>query len=127
MRLLLDSQVILWALTNPPRLSSRAQQEILDARNTTYSSAATPYELGWKHTIGKLAALPITANWTNTLNRFGYMELPITVAHAERAAALPAHHRDPWDRILMGQALVENMTIISSDRTFPTYGVPVIW
>lgn len=126
MNLLLDSQVVLWGLIQPSRISKSAATAILNPANTVFVSALTPYELGWKHTIGKLALPPI-ADWSQTFAAAGYAELAITVAHTQHAARMPALHRDPWDRLLLAQAAVEALTLVSSDRMIRRYGVPILW
>ncbi|MES1201295.1 MAG: type II toxin-antitoxin system VapC family toxin [Pseudomonadota bacterium] len=126
MRLLLDSQAVLMTMSPAAALSNRVRAALLDPANTVFVSAATPYELEWKKAIGKLS-FPDVADWSRAMSAAGYQELTIALAHSERAARLPKHHRDPWDRILIAQALVENLTLVSGDRRIAAYGAPMLW
>lgn len=126
MRLLLDSQALLLTMTAESKIPRKASAAIADQRNAVFVGAATPYELEWKKAIGKLRFRHV-ADWSQVLQGSGYQELPISVQHSHRAALLPRHHRDPWDRLLVAQALTENLTLITGDANIAAYGVPTLW
>lgn len=119
MRLLLDSHVALWWLANSVDLGSRCRHSITDA-DAVHFSAVTPWELGMKEALGKLtlpdALIP-------ELVRSGFEPLNITPEHGRSAAALPLHHRDPFDRMLVAQAQSEKLVIVTADRAFTAYDV----
>lgn len=124
MDLLLDSHVFLWWDANDARLGGDARRAIADPKNRVFISVASVWEIAVKRALGKLAfrgglAKAIIAN--------GFEELPISAAHAERAAELPDHHRDPFDRMLIAQAACEACVIATRDRAFEPYGVPCLW
>ena len=126
MRLLLDSQAVLLTMTAQSKIPRKASAAIADQRNAVFVSAATPYELEWKKAIGKLSFRHV-ADWSQALQDSGYQELQISVQHSHRAALLPRHHRDPWDRLLVAQALAENLTLITGDANIAAYGVSTLW
>lgn len=125
MRLLLDSNALLWWLDDARSLSVSARQAIGSSESTVWVSAISVYELEVKARKGLLAGLPLQLGALVARQKFN--ELAVSIAHAEAAAALAMHHRDPWDRLLIAQALVEGFSIVSSDRVFARYGVPVVW
>ena len=125
MKLLIDSHALLWRLTDHPRLSGPADAAISDPENEAYVSAAVGYELAYKQRLGRLPQLP--EGLTRRLRRDGVDIMPITLDHALAAAALRGPHRDPWDRIMMAQALAEGCQVVTIDPVFLDYGVPVIW
>ena len=124
MRLLLDTHALIWWFAISERLSLPANRAILDATNEILVSAATAWEIATKHRIGKLpeaAAIALDLSGYCASQDFG--ELPITLDDASRAGALPDFHRDPFDRMLIAQALARNIPLISNERTFDRYGV----
>lgn len=125
MRLLLDTHALLWWLSDDLRLSRPARRAIPDPANTLTVSAAVGYEIAYKQNLGRLPALPEML--PERLRREGIGALPITFDHAIAAAALPGPHRDPWDRIMMAQAMAEDCRVVTVDRIFNDYGVPVLW
>ena len=125
MRLLLDTHALLWWLSDDLRLSRPARSAISDPANQLIASAAVGYEIAYKQNLGRLPALPEML--PERLRREGIGTLPITLAHAIAAAALPGPHRDPWDRIMMAQALAEDCRVVTVDRIFSDYGVPILW
>ena len=125
MRLLLDTHALLWWLSDDLRLSRPARSAIADPANQLIASAAVGYEIAYKQNLGRLPALPEML--PERLRREGIGTLPITLAHAIAAAALPGPHRDPWDRIMMAQALAEDCRVVTVDRIFSDYGVPILW
>ena len=124
MRLLLDSHAFLWWLQDSPRLGRDARRLVADPKSIVHVSAATVWELSIKATLGKLhvdrADLPaeIAAN--------GFVELPITAAHAWHAGRLPPTHEDPFDRMLIAQAQLEELTVLTHDTAFREYDVPLL-
>ena len=125
MRLLLDTHAVLWWLSDDRRLSAAAREAIADPANRPIVSSAVGYEIAYKQNIGRLPAAFETLPYR--LRREGFEVLPISMDHALAAAALPGPHRDPWDRIMIGQAKVESLTAVTVDRVFADYGVPVLW
>ena len=121
--LLLDSHILFWLGMEPGRVSLKQQTALLDARRTVYVSAASAWELGIKRAKGKLKFAGTVASM---LVRFEFRELPVTIEHAERAAGLPMLHGDPFDRMLVAQALVESLTMVTVDPMLARYGVPVL-
>jgi PIN domain nuclease of toxin-antitoxin system len=122
--LLLDTHVALWALSDPSSTLGPVTMDALrDPRNVVAVSAATVWEIEIKRALGKLDA---PDGFARECIERGFDELEITFDHAETAARLPPHHSDPFDRMLIGQAIVEGCQLISTDRTFAAYGVPVL-
>ena len=123
LRLLLDTCVLLWALEDNPRLSRKARQLIVEPSNEVYVSAASAWEMAIKSARGQLNA---PDNLTEELVKAKFTELQITIAHGEQAARLPMIHGDPFDRMLIAQAQVEDLTLITSDSKIPQYEVEVL-
>ncbi|MBA4181951.1 MAG: PIN domain nuclease [Anaerolinea sp.] len=128
MRVLLDSNVFFWAATGERRTSATARAVRGDLANERLLSSVTPWELGTKFAQRKLT-LPsdFPAFIRAAMSDLQVSELPISIAHALRSAELPPIHGDPFDRMLVAQALVERVPIVSSDRGLAAYGVEVIW
>jgi PIN domain nuclease of toxin-antitoxin system len=121
-RLLLDTHIVLWWLSDSPRLAKSSKKLI--ARNAeVFVSAATAWEIAIKKSLGKLQA-PDDLEAALAANRF--RELPIAVRHALAAGELSRHHEDPFDRLLVAQAQMENLTLLTSDERLQAYEVPVI-
>ncbi len=130
MRVLLDTHALLWHLAGHGggKLSTAARDVIVDPANAVYVSAATAWELVTKHRSGKLpAAGSLAADFTRAIVAEDYTPLPITTEHAQAAGALPLHHRDPFDRMLIAQSLAERMPLVSNEVLFDRYGVRRIW
>ena len=122
MRLLLDSHVVLWWLDNNKELGPTCRSAISDAHEV-FVSAVTPWELGIKQALGKLKMpSPVSA----ALAPSGFRDLPILVEHAERAPTLPEHHRDPFDRMLVAQAQLEALTLVTADSALNAYDVQLL-
>jgi len=127
-RLLLDAHALLWAVDDPAHLGAQAATALQDSTNDLLLSAATIWEIAIKVGIGKLSlSMPYQPWMSQAISDLGVVVLPITVAYASAQAALPLHHRDPFDRMLVAQAQVENLTLVSSDVDFDRYGVGRIW
>jgi PIN domain nuclease of toxin-antitoxin system len=127
MRLLLDTHALLWWLTDDPRLPSRIDPLLNDVATEAFVSAASAWEIAIKMRAGKLDAGPLGHAIAAEIERQGFLPLPITLEHAERAGALPAHHADPFDRMLVAQAQAENLHLVSNERLFDRYGVVRVW
>ncbi len=123
MNLLLDSHVLLWALHAPDRLSSEARDAISDPGRVVYFSAASAWELEIKATKGKLT---LPAEWLHAATETGFVELPVSAADAQRSARLPAHHADPFDRLLVAQAMARGLHLATRDGMLTAYGVPLL-
>ena len=125
---LLDTHTFLWWLDGDPALSRRAWTVIVDRTTKVFVSAASAWEITTKHRIGKLPnAAAVAADVSRAISLQGFLSLPITVNHAQRAGALPGWHRDPFDRILIAQALDDGLVLISNEVLFDRYGVPRLW
>ena len=128
MKLLLDTHAFLWWLAGNRRLSPAARRAVEDTSNDVVVSAATAWEITTKHRVGKLSeAEAVALDVTGSIASQGFDELAITVEDAERAGRLPDTHRDPFDRMLIAQALVHNLTVVSVDAVFDGYGVSRLW
>lgn len=123
MNLLLDTHVVLWWGMDSRALRRDARRAIASA-DRVVASAASAWEVAIKISLGRLR---LADPFSTLVERSGFDQLPITFAHSERLAALPAHHADPFDRMLVVQALVEGLTLVTHDRAFEPYTVPVIW
>ena len=122
-RLLLDTHVLLWALEDSQALSVDARQSIADTRNEVFVSAVSIWEMAIKRSLGKLRA---PDNLADTVQEAGFAALPITLAHAEQAGMLPPHHGDPFDRMLVAQALAEGLVVVTDDAMISKYGVRTV-
>jgi PIN domain nuclease of toxin-antitoxin system len=127
LNLLIDSHVLLWWWTDEGKLSRRAKDAILDARNRSYISAAVTWELAIKVNLGKLDAREVVSALPQLLLEEGFRRLAISTDHALRAGLLPLLHRDPFDRMLVAQAQSLNSPVVSADAIFDRYGVQRIW
>ena len=126
MRLLLDTHIALWALTDDARLSARARALIEDPANQVAVSAASVWEIAIKHGLGR-GDMPVSGGAAlNWFRQAGYDLLPVTPDHAAAVEALPDHHCDPFDRLLIAQATSEPMRLITRDPLVALYGGAVI-
>ena len=127
MRILLDTQCWLWMAASPERLSARARSAIERADNQLFLSAASAWEIAIKHALGMLSLPEPPARYVpSRVDRLRTTPLPIDQAHALHVAALPPHHRDPFDRLLVAQAQVEHLPILTADPVFDRYDVDTI-
>lgn len=122
-RLLLDTHIFLWWRGEPSRLTSEVRSRIATA-DIVFVSAASAWEAAIKVSLGRLD-LPDTIEAGVTAS--GFEKLLITFSHAERAAGLPPHHRDPFDRMLVAQAQAEGLTLVTHDRLLEAYDVEIVW
>ena len=124
MRILLDTQSWLWMAAAPHRLSAASRALVESTDNELYLSAASAWEISIKHALGKLRLPEDPARYVpSRLEALRVTALAIETGHALQAGALPAHHRDPFDRLLIAQALIEDLPILTSDRAFQAYDV----
>lgn len=121
-RFLLDSHILIWLDTGDPRLSTTVLHRLRNGQQR-FLSAATAWELGLKQAAGKLH---LRASVGSMIETFGLLELPITIRHGDEAALLPLHHRDPVDRLLLAQAQLEGLLLVTSDRRLEAYGIPLL-
>lgn len=128
MKLLLDTHTFLWLVEGSPSLSVGAQATLADPRNELYLSVASVWELAIKTGNKKLSLTDpldlFVRKWTKA---YQLALLPIETDHALAVTGLPAHHRDPFDRILLAQTLIEGMTLVSGDSKLAPYAVPILW
>lgn len=128
MKYLLDTMVWIWALDAYEQLNAKARHVLEDREDELYLSPVTTWELSIKMQIGRLEFPGTPASSVpNFMAQQGVRPLLITHAHAARIYELPALHKDPFDRMLIAQALVEEMTILTADRLFRKYEVPILW
>ncbi len=128
MRLLLDTHALLWALAEPRKLSSRARRALEAPANDLLWSAAGTWELAILVALGRVSFdEPLATFLPGALQRLGVRSLPIEDAHAIRVAHLPPIHRDPFDRMLVAQALVEDLTLVTKDPQIRRYGARTLW
>ena len=121
MNLLLDTHVLIW-WDEGRRLAAEGRRAIADA-DSVYVSAASAWEVAIKTGLGRLRPIRTVEQ---AVDESGFLELPVTFRHAERVGKLPPHHRDPFDRLLIAQADVEELTLVTRDAVFARYGVGVI-
>ena len=128
MRFLLDTNALIWAWTEPERLTRAAQAAFRDEGNTLLVSPASAWEISTKVRIGKLpSALPLERDFVTLVADAGYLLVPISVEVALRAGRLPGAHRDPFDRIIAAHALAEDIPVISADTQLESFGVRRLW
>ncbi|MBX2929346.1 MAG: type II toxin-antitoxin system VapC family toxin [Saprospiraceae bacterium] len=127
MRLLLDTHTFIWFIEGDPQISPAAIAAISDPNNESWISAGSLWEMAIKINIGKLNTQRPFHQTLGFIASNGIRWLPIEFSHMVEAAALPLLHRDPFDRMLIAQALTEGLTIVTKDTWIPQYGVNVFW
>lgn len=128
MRILIDTQCWLWMQVSPGRFAESARELLADPGNEVLLSAASSWEIAIKYALGKLPLpAPPREYVPSRLAGSGTLSLPIQHAHTLRAGALPPHHRDPFDRLLIAQAELEKLTLLTADRQLAPYGVAIHW
>lgn len=125
MRLLLDTHLLLWAAASSGRLSSEARSLIEDPANDVHYSAASVWEIAIKSTLRRKDFRVDLRLLRSTFPVMGLTELPVTAAHAVEVTQLPAVHRDPFDRLLIAQSIVEPMVLLTNDAVLGRYGAAV--
>jgi PIN domain nuclease of toxin-antitoxin system len=125
---LLDTHAFLWWISDDPRLSEKAKEIIADGRNELFFSAASGWEISIKAGLGRLEVPEDLQRFiSDQLSRNAIQVLPIYLSHALHTGSLPVHHRDPFDRILVSQAILEQIPLLSADLQIPHYPVEVLW
>jgi PIN domain nuclease of toxin-antitoxin system len=128
LHLLLDTHALIWWMTENPSLPESVRRLIVDKRNTVVVSAASAWEMATKVRLGRLpAASDITRNFQEYLTQAGFESLPVSAAHGIRAGLLPGPQRDPFDRMLIAQAQAEDLTMVSNEVVFDSYGIRRAW
>lgn len=128
MRVLLDTHAFLWWLDGDRRLSLKARRMIATETNAVLVSAASAWEITTKFRLGKLpGAQDVAADVVGCIAGQGFLPLDITALHAQRAGGLAGEHRDPFDRMLIAQAQLEDVALVSDDRVFDEYDVRRMW
>jgi PIN domain nuclease of toxin-antitoxin system len=127
-RLLLDTHALIWWLEGHALLSADAKAAISDEANEVFVSAASAWEIATKHRLGKLPlAGALVSALEDSVAGQGFEPLPISLRHGQIAGGLPGPHRDPFDRMLIAQALLESMVLVSNETPFDAYGVGRLW
>jgi len=127
-RLLLDTHAFLWWLAGERTLTRKARAAIESEDNDIFVSAVTAWEIATKFRIGKLPEAAVVAtNVTGAVAAEGFQELALSMAHAERAGALDGPHRDPFDRMLIAQSLIDGLALVSNEKVFDRFGVTRLW
>lgn len=128
LRYLADTHALIWFMAGSVQLSPMARRALEDEDATVYASAASAWEITTKHRLGKLPEVDLIAHdIEGALVGRGFRPLPVSMHHAERAGRLEGPHRDPFDRMLIAQALVENLTLVSNETVFDRFGVSRLW
>jgi PIN domain nuclease of toxin-antitoxin system len=124
---LLDTNAFVWWLLDSPRIAGEPRRTIADESNTIFVSAASTWEMAIKLGLRRLDIPPNLQNWLpEAIRAERFVPLPVTVEHSMRVEALPRIHGDPFDRLLVAQALMEGCWLVTGDRVFGQYGVPTI-
>lgn len=127
MRLLLDTHIWLWLLTEPNKLPAATLKLLADENHALYLSAASAWEIAIKYALGKLPLPSAPQTYVpSRMTATGVSPLEVNVNHALAVADLEPHHRDPFDRLIITQARMENMTVLTADQIFNAYGIETI-
>jgi len=128
MQLLLDTHTVLWWFLGDASLSPTARAAVADSDNETFVSAASAWEIATKYRTGKLPrAAFLATDFTAITVSQGFGELPISIRHGQLAGSLPGIHKDPFDRMLIAQAMTSGMMLVSNDAIFRRYDVALLW
>ena len=128
MKFLIDTHVFLWWVMDSTSFSAEARRLLTDDGSSIVLSSVVPWELAIKSAKGQLVfAEPLDTVVDKYTRRFGLDPLPVSIPHALKTATLPGIHRDPFDRMLIAQALVENLPLMTADAIIARYKVPIIW
>lgn len=123
LRLLLDTHVVVWALSDPERLAAKTKAAIETEENEIFVSVVSPWELAIK---GPREGLRLPDNLEAEVDRRGFDLLPVLFRHTEPIGSMPYHHRDPFDRMLVAQAVIDGLTIVTADRKLTNYQVSLL-
>jgi PIN domain nuclease of toxin-antitoxin system len=124
LKLLLDTHAVIWFTEDAPQLSTSAAAAIQDPGNDILLSAVVAWEIAIKRGLGKLL---VANNYVDVMLAAGSRELPVVIAHAQQVESLPPHHSDPFDRLLVAQAMAEGAAIVTNDQRIGRYDVSVLW
>lgn len=127
MNILLDTHAVIWFITDNPNLPAALKKVIEDDSNKCYVSLATHWEMSIKYSLDRLELSGTLDNIFEIIEASGFEILPITVSHILTTATLAYHHRDPFDRMLIGQAIYEGMKLMTKDSLFGSYEVEILW
>jgi PIN domain nuclease of toxin-antitoxin system len=127
MNLLIDTHVVIWSVTNGHQIPPVVKEQLENTDNVCHVSMASLWEMSIKHSLGRLDLHAPLADIFRIIEDSGFELLPIMPAHILCNATLAYHHQDPFDRLIIAQALCEDMTIVSKDGMFDSYGVPLFW
>jgi PIN domain nuclease of toxin-antitoxin system len=128
MQLLLDTHALLWWLAGDETLSEAARRAIADPTNAVFVSAASAWEIATKRRLGRLPDVAaIVADLDGLIRGQGFAGLPISIRHGQVAGALPGPHRDPFDRMLIAQAMLEGLVLVSNEQPFDAHGIGRLW
>ena len=128
MKLLLDTHALLWWGEDSPRLGEEARRQIASGANTVFVSAVSAMEIATKCRLGKLpSAKPLAVDFEGETSAVGFRPLSLTILHAQMAGSFPFAHRDPFDRLLIAQAMLEGMLLVSNETLFDEFGVARLW
>ncbi len=128
MKLLLDTHALLWWLFDEPRLTARVRGLLSDPDNAILVSSSSAWEISTKFRLGKLpSAAVLVQDIAGWVHRAGFRELPVTIVHAQKAGSWPQPHRDPFDRMLAAQSIIEDAPLVTSDDVFPSFGTSLVW
>jgi len=128
LNLLLDTHAFLWWLAGDDALSPSAKAAIADETNDIFVSAASAWEIATKYRLGKLPGVAvIVGDLRKSIADQGFIELPISLRHGQAAGALPGPHRDPFDRMLVAQAMLDGLVFVSNEGPFDAYGIGRLW
>ena len=127
MKLLLDTHVLLWAASEPEQLTPAARDELEDGTNDVFVSVVSAWEIAIKQSLGKLELSKPAEQWLpEVLRRIGFELAEVGLASVLRVRALPWHHRDPFDRLLVAQAAEDGYTFVTRDSALDAYGIPIL-
>ena len=128
MKLLLDTHALVWWLNDSPRLGREAEDCISDAANEVWVSAVSAFEIAQKFRLGKMpSAERLARRFDAEVSNEGFSSLSISASEARMAGILPGNHRDPFDRMLIAQAMLNDLTLVSNERLFDSFGVSRLW
>lgn len=128
MKLLLDTHALLWLLLEDRRLTPGTARAILDTSNAIFVTAVSGLEVATKVRIGKLPeAEVLVSDLAGVCDEYDFHELPVSLAHAALAGSLPGEHRDPFDRVIAAQAIVDGIPVVTNDREIANLGAPTFW
>ena len=127
MRYLLDTHTLIWAIEGSDNLPKFTKNVIQDTSNICLVSLASIWEISIKYSLGRLKIITDLESYISIIKKSGFDVLPIKESHVLSVSKLPFHHKDPFDRLIIAQAHIENLTLISKDSKFKNYNIPILW